>query len=77
MSFFPEYGLPKRIIPFAGGNLVSENVKEFCKKVNIEQAVSSSYHHQSNGQVDACIKLLKQMLKKCIDTNDDPHITLL
>ena len=54
---FSEYGLSKKIISDAGGNFVSEKFKEFYTKLNIEQAVSSSYHHQSNREVVTCIKL--------------------
>ena len=43
----------------------------------MEQAISSSYHHQSNGQVEACIKFVKCTLKKCFDSRSDPHIALL
>ena len=39
--------------------------------------LSSSYHHQSNGQVEACIKFVKLILKKCFDSKGDPHIALL
>ena len=45
--------------------------------MNIEQVTSSSYHHQRNGQVGVCIKLMKCTMKKCIETNDDIHIALL
>ena len=59
------------------GNLISDKFKTFCRSLNIEQAFSSSYHQQSNGQVEPCIKLIKQTLKKCLDTKSDPHIALL
>ena len=39
--------------------------------------ISSSYHHQSNGQVEACIKFAKYTLKKCFDTKGDAHTALL
>ena len=48
---FAEYGIPKKIMSDSGGNFVSDKFKTFCKSLNIEQAFSSSYHHQSNGQV--------------------------
>ena len=60
---FSEYKIPKRIMSDAGRNFISEKFKSFCKSLNIEQAVSSSYHHQSNGQGEACIKFVKYMLK--------------
>ena len=61
-----EYGIPKRVMLDAGGNSVSEKFKIFCNSLNIEQAISSSYHHQSNWQVEACIKFIKQPLKNAM-----------
>ena len=60
---FAEYGLPKKIMLDSGGNFISGKFKMFCKSLNIEQAFLSSYQHQSNGQVEACIKFIKCTLK--------------
>ena len=60
-----------------GGNFVSDKFRIFCKSLNIEQAFLLSYHHQSNGQVEACIKFVKCTLKKCFDSKGDSHIALL
>ena len=60
-----------------GRNFVSERFKTFCHSLNIEQAVSSSYHHQSYGQVKACIKFIKCTIKKCSDSGSDIHMALL
>ena len=60
---FAEYGLAKKIMLDSGDNFVSDKFKTFCKSLNIEQAFSSSYHHQSNGQVEACIIFIKCILK--------------
>ena len=61
----------------AGGNFISDKFRQFCRCMNIEQVTSPSYHHQSNSQVEACIKFVKHTMKKCIKTNDDIHIALL
>ena len=61
----------------AGGNFISQKFKNFCNNLNIEQVVSSSYHHQSNGQVEACIKFIKCTMKKCAYSRNDMHIALL
>ena len=74
---FLEYGIPKRKMSDAGGNFVSEKFKNFCKSLNIEQAVSLSCHHLSNGQVEVCINFLKHTLKKCFESRSDLHIPLL
>ena len=55
----------------AGGNFMPDKFIKFCKKLNIEYTALSSYHHCCNGQVEACIKFMKQTLKKYSDTNLD------
>ena len=46
-------------------------------KLNIEQAISSSFHHQSNGQGKAYIKFVKYTMHKCCDTNADVNLAVL
>ena len=60
-----------------GGNFISDKFNTFYKSLNIEQAFSLSYHHQSNGLVKARIKFVKCTLKKCFDSEVDPYIALL
>ena len=74
---FAEYGIPKRVMSDAGSNFISEKYKNFYKSLNIEQAVSSSYNHQCNGQVEACIKFIKCTMKKFFDSGGDIHIAIL
>ena len=52
---FSEYGLPKKIMSDAGSNFVSDQFKQYCKKLNIEKATSSC-HHQN-------IKFIKHTIK--------------
>ena len=58
-------------------NFVSDMFCQFCKSINVEQAVFSVYHHQSNGQVKACIKFIKCTFKKCANAGGDINMTLL
>ena len=74
---FSEYIVPKKIMSDSVGNFISDKLKTFCTSLNKEQTFSSSHHHQSNGQVKACIKFVKLKLKKCFDSRSDPHIALL
>ena len=60
---FAEYGIPCRLMSDASSNFVSEKFRSFCSSLNIEQAVSSLYHYQSNGQVQGCIKFIKCTIK--------------
>ena len=45
--------------------------------MNFQQSIISSYHHQSNGQVDGYIKLVKCTIEKCLDTIKISVLTLL
>ena len=65
-----------QIVSDACTNLISETFKEFCRKVDIQQSTRSSYH-QSNDQVEACVKFVKCTINKCLDTNQDISLTLL
>ena len=60
---FAEYGILHRLMSDAGRNFISERFKSFCNSLNIEQAVSLSNHHQSNRQVETCIKFIKCTIK--------------
>ena len=74
---FAEYCILHRLMSDAGSNFVSEKFRAFCSSLNIKQPVSSSYHHQSNGQVKACIKFIKPTIKRCSDAGGDIHMVLL
>ena len=54
---FVEYGIPHKIMSDAGTNFVPDRFREFCRAINVEQATSSAYHHQSNRQVEVCINM--------------------
>ena len=60
---FAEYGIPCKLMSDTGTNFISDRFRKFCSSLNIEQAVLSAYHHQSNGQVEACIKFIKCTFK--------------
>ena len=74
---FTEFGLPTKLASGSDTNFVSELFKKFCRHLNIYQVVISLYHHQSNGQVEACIKFVKCTIKKCRSNNIDVKFALL
>ena len=76
-AIFAKYGIPHKIMSDAGTNFVSERFRQFCKSINVEQAVSLTYHHQSNGQGEACIKFIRHTFKKCTESERDKNIALL
>ena len=63
---FTEYGKTWKIMSDAGTNFISDRFWQFCKSINVEQVISSAYHHVSNGQVEACIKFIKCTFKNVL-----------
>ena len=57
-----EFGLPKNILSDVGRNFISDKFRQFCRQLNIEKTATSSYHHQGNGQVEACINFVKHTI---------------
>ena len=74
---FTEYGIPHKLMSDAGMNFVSDKFQKFCNSINVELAVLLAYHHQSNGQVEACIKFIKHAFKKCTNSGGDINMALL
>ena len=77
MIVFVKFGLQKKLMSDAGTNYISERFRQFCRQLNIEQAITSSYQHKSNDQVEAQIKFIKHTIKICLDNNDDSTLALL
>ena len=71
---FSEYGTPKRIMSDAGGNFISEKFKYFCNSLNIEQPVSSSYHHQTGGGLH---QIYNMHHEEVFESGSGIHIALL
>ena len=74
---FAEYGIPCKLMSDAATNFISDRFWKFCRAINVELATSSVNHHQSNGQVEACIKFIKQTFKKCAESSRDINTALL
>ena len=60
---FAEYRLANKIVSDLGANFTSETFKDFCRNMNIEQTITLSHHHKSNGQVEVCIKFFNCAIK--------------
>ena len=60
-----------------GTNFIFDRFQKFCRAINVELATLLAYHHQSNGQVEACIKFIKRPFKKCAESSRDINIALL
>ena len=53
------------------------NSESSAENLYSKQKVSSSFHQQSNGHAEACLKFVKQTMKKCFDNNTDVNLALI
>ena len=74
---FAEYGIPHKLMSDTGTNFISDRFQKICRTINIELATLLANQHQSNGQVEACIKFIKWTFEKCAKSGRDIHMALL
>ena len=74
---FTKFGPPKEKFQMQAQISYQNQFKEMFKQLNMDTAITWSYHHQSSGQGKAWIKFVKLYNQKCFDKNNDINLTLL
>ena len=73
---FSRHGLPLEVVsdnsPFA-----SAEFRRFAERFDFIHTTSSPHYSQSNGRVERAIQVIKRLLRKCRETNEDPLLALL
>lgn len=67
-STFARFGLPKLIVTDQGRQFESNEFKEFLNKNNIKHIDVPAYHQSSNGQAESSVKIVKNHLKKVLNS---------
>ena len=52
----------------------SAEFKSFLYEWDVEHIVTSPYNSRSNGQAESSVKIVKNMLRKCLESKTDPYI---
>ena len=76
-SILARHGVPDVITSDGGGCYTSAKYKSFVDDWEIKHVVTSSYMSNSNGQAESCVKIVKNILKKSIDSGSDLFKDLL
>jgi transposase InsO family protein len=74
---FLRHGIPEEVYSDNGPQYKSYVFKQFAKKWNFKHTTSSPRYPQSNGLAESSVKIIKNMIKKCITHNDDITAGLL
>merc|ERR1711872_201987 len=60
-----------------GPQFISQEFSSFCRQYEIKHTTSSPRYPQSNGESERAVRTIKNLLKKCEDSKEDPYIALL
>ena len=74
---FSRYGIPDILFSDHGPQYASSEFKQFAKDYHIAHATPSPRYPQSNGRAEKAVQIAKNLLKKAIADNQDPHLALL
>jgi transposase InsO family protein len=76
-SVFAEYGIPEEVISDNGPCYDSKKFKEFSKKYSFTHTTSSPHHSEGNGFAERYVGIVKDLLTKAKEENEDPYYALL
>ena len=76
-TIFAEYGIPVTMFTDQGTQFMSEECKEFARRYRFQLEHSSPRYPQSNGFIEAMIKVVKNIMEKAEDSDFDPHLAML
>nr|XP_022314409.1 uncharacterized protein K02A2.6-like [Crassostrea virginica] len=74
---FSRLGIPCILVSDGGPQFSSQEFKNFTKDWRINHVMSSPIHPQSNGKAEAAVKIMKQMLVKCVQDHSDQYEALM
>ena len=76
-NVFGELGIPRELVSDRGPHFNSHEFRKFCAEWGIQHSCSSPTYAQSNGAVERAIRTVKNIMKKAIESNEDPDLALL
>lgn len=68
---FARYGVPEKVISDEGTHFVSNKMEAFSQKYGFKHSTSSAYHQQGNGKAESAVKIIKHIIEKASDDNED------
>lgn len=76
-SQFARHGIPAELVTDNGPAYSSMEFKKFMQEWEVHHVTSSPHYPQSNGKSERTVQTIKNLLKKCIDSNEDFNLSLL
>ena len=74
---FSRFGSPRVLVSDGGPQYTSNEFQSFVKDWKIYHHICSPIHPKSNGKAEAGVKIVKNMMKKCLEDGTDQYEALL
>ena len=71
------HGIPTQIISDNGPQYTSEEYQTFVKEWGISHTTTSTHYPQTNGMAEKFVQIVKRLLNKATQDNQDPYMSLL
>ena len=68
-NLLSRFGIPRAIISDGGKHFCNRPFESLMKKYGVTHKISTSYHPQTNGQVELANREIKQILEKTVNPN--------
>ena len=76
-SIFARHGTVDVLITDNGPQFTSSEFKQFTKYWEIMHKTSSPHYPKSNGLAESAVKVIKNIIKKCIESGEDIYKGIL
>ena len=76
-TLFAEYGVPATVYTDQGTQLVSQEFKQFALQYRFEVQHAGLRYPQSNGFIEAMVRVVKGIMEKAEESGSDPHLAML
>ena len=76
-SVFEEHGIPSKVVTDNDSQYTSAAFQEFSRSYGFTHVTSSPLYPQSNGFSERTVQTVKDLLQKCKESGQDPHLAML
>ncbi|CAH2106791.1 unnamed protein product [Euphydryas editha] len=74
---FARFGVPCKVITDGATNFINQDFKNFSNDWKFSHITSSPHYPKSNGKAEVTVKIAKNLILKCFDSNEDIWYALL
>ena len=76
-SIMARHGLPSVVVSDNGPQFSSREFRQFAMQYGFKHVTSSPEYPQSNGKAEQAVQIVKRLLKKAKENDEDPYLALL